>query len=134
MEGAFYLMNEGGKFKGAVLTHVDDFTLAGNDDILKIVIEGIKTCINLSKVEEDKFRYTGLDEERQSHGITVSMDDDIESLAELKEIRRAYTDKQLTRYDMKEYRKISWLANSTKPNLYFIALQLLKKNNFATYY
>ena len=48
---AFYFLNEEGKFKGSVLIHIDDFTLAGNDDYLKMVIEGIKTCMNVSKVE-----------------------------------------------------------------------------------
>ena len=63
---AFYFLNEGGKFKGAVLTHVDDFTLAGNNDFLKMVLEGLKKIMNVSKVEEDSFRNTGLDVERRS--------------------------------------------------------------------
>ena len=79
-------MNEGGKIEGAVLTHVDDFTLAGNDDLIMMVLEGIRECMNVSKVEEDSFRYTGLYVERQSDGITVLMDDYVDGLAKVKMI------------------------------------------------
>lgn len=61
---AFHFLNEGGKLPGSVLTHVDDFTLAGDDAFYKIVIKGIETCMNVSKVEMNKFRYTDLDLER----------------------------------------------------------------------
>ena len=54
---AFYFLNEGGKFEGAVSTHVDDFTLAGNDDVIKVILEDIRKCMNFSKVEGDNFRY-----------------------------------------------------------------------------
>ena len=57
----FYFKNEGEKLKGAVLTHVDDFTLAGEEAFLEEVLKGIKTCMNVSKMEENNFRYTGLD-------------------------------------------------------------------------
>ena len=43
---AFYFKNELGRFKGAVLTHVDDFTLAGEETFLKEIIEEFKTCMN----------------------------------------------------------------------------------------
>ena len=53
--------------KGSVLTHVDDFTLAGEETFLEEVIIGIKTCMNVSNGEENKFRYTGLDVEKHSN-------------------------------------------------------------------
>ena len=50
-------------------------------------------------------------------GIEISMDDYVQSL---KEIRKANHDEELTKLEMKEYRKvtgkISWLANSTRPD------------------
>ena len=39
---AFYFLNDGGMFKGAVLTHADDFTLARHVALLNMVMEGIK--------------------------------------------------------------------------------------------
>ena len=47
---AFYFLNEGEMFKGIILTHVDDLTMAGDETVLKKTREGIKTCMNVSKV------------------------------------------------------------------------------------
>ena len=33
---ALYFLNEGGKLKGAILTHLDDVTLAGSADFLRM--------------------------------------------------------------------------------------------------
>ena len=44
--------------------------------------------MNITRVEENNLRYFGLDVERRSDGITVSMDDYIDSLAEVKDIRK----------------------------------------------
>ena len=60
------------------------------------------------------------------------MKDCIDSLEEVKEIRKAKKDKSLTRYELKVYRKmtskLSWLANSTRPDLSYTALEMSKKN------
>ena len=42
--------------------------------------------MNVSKVENDYFRFTGLDVKRKEDGIAVSMDDYVDSLQEVKEI------------------------------------------------
>ena len=68
---AFYFLNEGEMFKGVILTHVDDFTMAGDETVLKKTREGIKTCMNESKVEENNFSYTNVDVERHPDGISV---------------------------------------------------------------
>ena len=99
-------MNEGWKFKGAVLTHVDDFTFVGDGTFLKETIEEIKTCMNVSKVEENNFRYTGLDVERCLDGITVSMDYYVDSLAQIKDIRKVSGTEDLTKLELKQYRKM----------------------------
>ena len=41
MEGdeAFYYLHQDGELQGAVITHVDDFTLAGTEDFIKKVLE-----------------------------------------------------------------------------------------------
>ena len=54
------------------------------------------------------------------------MEDYVKSLEEIKEIRKADREEDLTKLEMKEYRKmtgkISWLANSTCPDLSYTAL------------
>ena len=63
------------------------------------------------------------------------MKDYVESIEEIKEIRKADREEDLTKLELKEYRKmtgkLSWLANSTHPDLSYTALAMSKKNNSA---
>ena len=58
---AFYYLHEQGELQGAVLTHVDDFTIIGNENFLE---KGILDTLTIFKVEKDKFRFTGWDIEK----------------------------------------------------------------------
>ena len=53
MEGdeAFYYLHKDGILKGVVITHVDDFTLAGTPDFIKEVLEMVERELTISKVE-----------------------------------------------------------------------------------
>ena len=86
----------------------------------------------MSKIEEDCFRFTGLDIKKVDDGIEVSMKDYAESLEDIGEIRMADRDELLTKLEMKEYQKmtgkIAWLANNTRPDLSFIALKKSKNS------
>ena len=68
-------------------------------------------------------------------GIEIEMEDYVASLEEVKEIQKANRDEPLTRAELKIFRKmtgkLSWLANSTHPDLSYIALAMSKKNNSA---
>ena len=85
---AFYFWNVDGKFCGAVLTHVDDFEVAGTPEFVKEIILAVEEELSVSKVEEDTFRYTGLDVKIVTDGIEVSMEDYSKSLKEITEIRK----------------------------------------------
>ena len=91
----------------------------------------------VSQIEEDCFRFTGLDIKVVDDGIEVSMEDYTNCLQDFKKIRKVGDhDEPLTKLEMKEYRKmtgkIAWLANSTRPDLSFTALQMSKNNKEAT--
>ena len=120
---------------GAVITNVDDFTLAGTEAFIKEVLETISRELTVSKIERDNFRYTGIDVTTVNYGIEVQMEDYVESLDEMKKIRKADREEDLTKLELKEYRKmtgkLSWLANSTYPDLSYTALAMSKKNNSA---
>ena len=75
MEGdeAFYYLHQSGELMGAVITHVDDFTLAGVEDFIKEVLETISRELTVSKIERDKFRYTGMDFSVVEDGIEIQM-------------------------------------------------------------
>ena len=63
------------------------------------------------------------------------MEDYVEGLEDIKEIRKVDREEDLTKLKIKEYRKmtgkLAWLANSTHPDLSYRALTLSKKNNSA---
>ena len=69
--------------------------------------------------------------------IEVSLEDCTNSLQDVTNIRKVDDrNEPLTKLEMEEYRKmagkISWLANSTRPDLSFTALQMSKNNKEAT--
>ena len=115
---------------------MDDFYLTGTPEFVKQIIEHIGRELTMSKIEEDCFRFTGLDIKKVYDGIEVSMKDYAESLEDIGEIRMADRDEPLTKLEMKEYRKmtgkIAWLANNTRPDLSFIALKMSKNSKEAT--
>ena len=58
-DGAFYYENRDGNLLGVNLSHVDDFTIAGEEEFVKIIVKGISEKFTVSKVEEDEFKFTG---------------------------------------------------------------------------
>ena len=59
MEGdeAFYYLHRDGELIGIVITHVDDFTLAGTEAFNNEVLETVSRELTVSKIERDNFRY-----------------------------------------------------------------------------
>ena len=115
------------------MTHVDEFEVARTPEFVKEIISVVEEELTVWKVEEDTFRYTGLDVKIVSDGIKISMEDYSKSLKEITEIKMTDDRKEpLTKLEMKLYRKmtgkIAWLANSTRPDLCYQALQMSNKN------
>ena len=135
-DDAVYYQHKNGKLIGMILSHVDDFTIAGTKAFVDRIIKGIKKKFTVSKIEENNFRFTGLDVKTNDEQIEISMEDYADSINEIKEIRNASRTEKLTKAELKEYRKytgkISWLAQGTRPDLSYSALDLAKKNNNAT--
>ena len=65
------------------------------------------------------------------------MKDYASSVELIEEIRKEDTNERLIKLELKEYRKytgkISWLAQGTRPDLSYSALQLAKRNNSVTF-
>ena len=118
---AFYYENRNGKLMGMNLSHVDDFTIAGDIEFVQRIVKGIQEKFTVSKIEEDKFRFTGLDVKAECEKIQVSMEEFADSVDEIQEIRKADRTEKLTKAELKEYRKytgrISWLPQGTRPDL-----------------
>ena len=66
----------------------------------------------------------------------MSIEDYATSVEPIVEIRKAERTENLTKLELKEYRKytgkISWLAQGSRPDISNSALQLAKRNNSAT--
>ena len=100
---AFYYLHKDGKLIGAVITHVDDFTLAGTEDFVNDVINTVAEELTVSKIERENFRYTGIDVKTVEDGVEIEMQDYVDSLDEIQEIRKADRDDDLTKMEVKEY-------------------------------
>merc|ERR1711881_354432 len=60
-DDAVYYEHKNGKLMGLILSHVDDFTIVGTREFVKRIVSGIQEKFTVSKVEEDNFRFTGLE-------------------------------------------------------------------------
>merc|ERR1712163_71437 len=92
---AVYYQHKNGKLEGMILSHVDNFTIAGTQEFVQRIVTGIEEKFTVSKVEEDNFRFTGLDVKTKNRKIEISMEDYAESIQEIKEIRKAKRKKVL---------------------------------------
>ena len=91
----------------------------------------------MSKVEEDVFRFTGLDMKVVTDGIKILMEDYSQSFKDIIDIRKVdYRNEELSKLEMKMYRKmtgkIAWLTNSIRPDICYLAMKMLKKYQGAT--
>merc|ERR1712236_76105 len=100
-DNAVYYEHRNRKLIGLILSHVDDFTIAGTREFVKRIVTGIQERFTVSKVEEDNFRFTGLDVKTKNGKIEISMEDYVESKKEIKEIRKANRNEKLTNAELK---------------------------------
>ena len=67
-----------------ISSHVDNFNLAGNEKFINTVTEKIKLALDISKVEDKEFRFTGIDVKEVEDGIEISMEDYLNSIEIIK--------------------------------------------------
>jgi hypothetical protein len=100
-----------------------------------MVTERIKEAMDVSKVEDEQFRFTGIDVKQLEDGIEISMEDYAKSLEEI-QIREGGSEEMLSREELRVLRKfvgkINWLAANTRPDLSIYALDLAKRQKNAT--
>ena len=74
-EAVYYMIGEEGDLEGMVSTHVDDFDLAGRKRFVNRITEEIGKALDVSTVESDCFRFTGIDVKKVKEGMDISMED-----------------------------------------------------------
>ena len=88
-----------------VITHVDDFQIAGNNNFHWLLEEKLDKSLTVSKFERDTFRFTGIDMEIFTNRIVLSMEEYAQSIEEITEIRKVKKDTPLTETEIKLFRK-----------------------------
>ena len=68
---AFYHLHRNGELIGTMITHVDDFTLAGTKAFVDEVIDTVSKDLTVSKIERENFKYTGIDVRTVEDGIEI---------------------------------------------------------------
>ena len=133
---AFYFRYENGALQGMIITHVDDFQIAGTEMFNKNVREEIERHLTISKISEGAYRFTGVDVKEVKDGIEISMDEYVTSIEPVTEIRKVNKQTELTGLEMKQLRKVtgkvSWAGSNTRPDVEYTALMMSKHNKRAT--
>ena len=99
-ESFCYCHYEKGVLEGMISSHVDDFILAGMAEFVEEITDKVKKKLDISKIEEGAFRFTGIDVQKIEDKIKVSMNDYANSL-EVVNIRDGKRDEMLTKEEMK---------------------------------
>ena len=99
-EALYFKNDENGDLEGMISTHVDDFNLAGSEKFLAMVTEEIRKALDISKVEDSSFRFTGIDVQKFEDRIELSLNDYTASLEDV-EIREDKSHEKLTREEMR---------------------------------
>ena len=82
-EAFYFRHNENGNFGGMVSSHVDDFILAGTEKFLEEIMSKIAQKLEISKLEDNEFKFTGMDVKKDGDVIVVSMEDYAKSLGKI---------------------------------------------------
>ena len=77
------------------MTHVDDFTLVRTEEFLEKILVSVLGQMTVSKVERDKLRSTGFDVEALTNNIEISMQECINSLENVEDIRKTQMNESL---------------------------------------
>jgi hypothetical protein len=86
-----------------ILTHVDDFNMAGTKEFLDRIKKVLMKELKISKIEKRKYRFTGIDVEKTDKGVTVSMEDYANSIEKVEDIRKGKGEEELTDIENKIY-------------------------------
>merc|ERR1711962_855828 len=92
----------------------------GTKEFLGEITKKIAQKLEISKLEDNEFKFTGMDVKKDGNVIVVSMEEYAKSLEKI-EIRKGMPEEPLTETEMKMYRKyvgkFSWLASNTRMDL-----------------
>ena len=114
---------------------MDDFLTLGSDLFFKTIVTKIKSEFNFSKIEQNKFRFCGIDVDVTDEGIFIDQNEYTKAISEIPMDRAENPERPLTKDEFKLYRgatgKLIWLNEITRPDLSFDSLSLSYNNKSA---
>ena len=91
----YFRHDEKNNLEGMVSSHVDDFILAGTNRFLEEIIKKMAEVLEISKLEDNELRFTGMNVKKEGDVIFVIIEDNSKSLGKV-EIRKRLPDDSLT--------------------------------------
>ena len=135
-EAVFHMIKDG-ILIGLCLLHVDDFLVGGSPEFHELLGRRLQGRFTFGKIEEQKFKFTGLNIEQTKEGIFVDQIDFIKALEPITTKRVANKDEKLNTNEFKSYRgitgQLAWAASNTRPDLANDVRDLATKNKNATF-
>ena len=135
-DGVFYYQHNGkGDLEGMILSHVDDFILAGMREFMEEIMRKVKEKLDIYKLEDDIFRFNGIDVFKKENRVVKSMEEYARSLEKLN-IRNGRLEEELARAELMVYRKpigkFSCLASNKRPYLAVYIMESARKQKKGT--
>ena len=109
-------------------------TLLTKPKFIEKMMESIGKALDMSKIEDNNFRFTGTDVKQMEDGVEILINNYAESIEEIK-IREDKLNEKLTQEEIKVLRKfvgkINWPTENTRPDLAIHTLALAKRQKNA---
>ena len=120
---AFFTYNKNGKLHGLIVSHVDDWFVAGDEVFEKDVIAKLNKKFKFSKIQKDSFNYLGCKIEMKSDGgIELDQNEYTDALERIGNVE-GEDDNELSEKEKKVLRgkigELLWLSLMTRPDLSF---------------
>ena len=122
---AAFLWKNYDRVEGAILMHVDDLLYFGTDDFMTRVIEPLKSCFKISKLESETFKYVGINITQKKEYVLLDQKDYLNSMKNtlLESDLLKDKDRLTTPEERKVLRsgvgQLGWISGITKPEASF---------------
>ena len=122
----FFKFNKEGKLIGIIISHVDDFLHAGNNNFKESVVKKLAEIFQMGKTEVKQFKYVGFEFDQKEEGITVSQKE--VTSCDIKPDHAKQVDDDLTVEEKSLLRKVAgklgWLGRGSRPDLSFAQVEM----------
>ena len=132
VDPSMFVFKEDGILRGILISHIDDFLHAGDSVFDSKVMVPLRSRFVAGKVESGHFKYVGLSISQSSQGISVDLDDYIDSIC-IDRVEVESFDRSLDKHEVSRFRgivgKLNWIAQSARADKAYDVIELSTKLN-----